>query len=712
MTEAAGPGMSPAGQLPAGEPVSRSIAYLRGFRAAVAGTGAVASVAAGVLSVLGATVETVASELDLDPHANWDAVICDRVSAAADQDYLELVARSLSQDARSSCWVTVTGFGLSGPAASYRGSDLVCAAAGGLLAAVSDGAGRVYPTPGEQALQSAGYAAALAALHGISLRRSRGTPVHLDLSAQEAVAFCTNQQTPSHILHNCGIRAGAGRYSAPSGPFPCRDGYIQIIVVDNHQFAAFAKAIGEPDWIQFFPQVADRVASAEMIDAVVAEWSSTWAKDECEQYLQAAGVSATAVQDVADVATTRLFRGRGWALPAAGGPQMILPALVTSGPGQRRASAAQPVLGEMRVLESSNVLAGPLSGAILGALGANVVRVEPTERLDLYRQNGPFAGGIPGIERGAYFQGANYNKRSVTEGVARAHGAGALGWADVILENTGRKRLEQSGIAPAAGPSPDQFYLSISAFGRKGPGAAYRGYAPNVHAAAGYEAAIVGVAGRDITIRNVAADYETAIWAATLAAAWWLGGGKDAQAIDLSMAEVVATRMIGQPTDSPPRDEAVVDLGGRRFLAITAPAGTTWPEAVARALGGGPGDSAAAGTAESLLRERAEQDIGHLVADLQAADVAAYVAVIPEALPDDPQLAARGTFVALPHPVVGLGYLLALPWAEAGSARSAWYRRAPLLGEHDKWAAQAWGGSRGGAAPAHPPSHHFEPAQE
>jgi crotonobetainyl-CoA:carnitine CoA-transferase CaiB-like acyl-CoA transferase len=681
---------------------SRSVAYLTGLRACVAGAGTAASMAAGVLSALGMTVDEVDAAPDVPRHDPWDVVICDRVSVGAGDDYLDLVARRLSADhpVVRHCWVTASAFGLSGPARSFTGSDLVCAAAGGLLSAVFDRHGRVFLIPGKQALQTVGYAAALAALHGISLSRTRGTPVHMDLSAQDAVAFCTNQQTPSHVLHECGIPPGVGRYSAPSGPFPCTDGYIEIIVVDNHQFAAFSNAIGRPDWIPIFPEVADRVAGAEMIDEVVAEWSSTWTKDECEEYLQSRGVSATAVRPASEVPTSGLFRARGWTPPDPEARALVLPALVTRAGPDRLAQPGQRVLGDLHVLESSNVLAGPLTGAVLGAIGADVVRVEPTERLDLYRQNGPFAGGIAGIERGAYFQGANYSKRSVTEGVARLLSDGALGWADAVIENTGRKRLERSGIAPTLGSGDrDQVSLSISAFGRAGPGGAYRGYAPNVHAAAGVEDAIVSVAGRDITIRTVMADYASAMWAATLVAAWWLGGGQGSYEIDLSMAEVMAGRMIGSGRsprvggprpDCPDRDEAIIDLGVLGYLAVSAPAGIPWPDAVARALDGQATDCVAPATAETLLRARADQDLDGTVAVLQGAGVSAYVAVKPEALPADPQLAARGTFVCLAHPVIDGSYLLALPWTEAGVPRGSWYRRAPLLGEHDGWARQVW----------------------
>lgn len=324
----------------------RSPAYLTWLRACVIGTGPAARVAVGVLAALGATVDQIADPAGFTGPA-CDVVICDRVEVRApDDDYLGLVARQLGDGSGlvRHCWVTASAFGLTGPASSYLGTDLVCAAAGGLLAGVYDSQGGVYRIPGGQALQSAGYAAALAALHGVSLSRTRGTPVHLDLSAQDAVAFATNQQTPSHVLHKCGIPAGvAGRYSAPSGPFPAKDGWIQIIVVDNHQFTAFCNAMGRPDWIPIFPEVPDRVAGAEMIDEVVAEWSSTWAKDELEAYLQSRGVSATAVRPADEVAMSALFQSRGWAPPAPDEQPLAVPALITPaarGPGAAVAGLA------------------------------------------------------------------------------------------------------------------------------------------------------------------------------------------------------------------------------------------------------------------------------------------------------------------------------------------------------------------------------------
>ena len=410
----------------------------------------------------------------------FDVVVDDRVALGAADPYVDTVRRRLDHPGTGDApaWVTVSAFGLTGPARGWRGSDLVCAAAGGLLAAVFDDRGEVFGLPGAQALQAVGHHAALAAVHGLFLV-GRGTPVHLDLSAQEAVAFCTNQQTPSHVIHECGIPPGLGRYSAPSGPFPCLDGQAQVIVVDNHQFARYSEAIGRPEWIPIFPTVADRVASAEMIDVVTAEWTSERTKVDCEEFLQSRGVASTAVRSVDELLDSAQFQRPGLARPDGrgpgrrAGPPAVRPARVPrSGRVSRRPDPAGPVpstagppdrpdLSDLHVIEVSNVLAGPLTGAILGAMGADVARIEGTERMDLYRQNGPFAGGVAGIERGAYFQGANYSKRSVTEAIAHAHGRGIRDWLDVVIENVGAKRVQRGGGRPGAASGPETGAVAV-----------------------------------------------------------------------------------------------------------------------------------------------------------------------------------------------------------------------------------------------------------
>jgi crotonobetainyl-CoA:carnitine CoA-transferase CaiB-like acyl-CoA transferase len=681
---------------------TRSVSYLQGFRFLVLGHGTLAAVATAVLSTLGADARQYDGDpasVDQDEWADFDAVICDRTTRPPDEVYLERVRRWLEAvpPGTGRAWVTVSAFGLDGPAKDFKGSEHVCAAAGGLLTAVYDDKGRIYPIPGDQAMQTSAHMAALAALYGVSLGTDECGPVHLDLSAQEAVFFCANQQTPMNLLNRCGVPTSHSRYSAPSDPFPCTDGEVQIIVVDDHQFARFLETIERPDLIPIFPNLSDRVQYADMINSVCAEWTRVRSKGSCEEALQAAGVPAAAVRSISEVVASPQFRARHWPDRAEEPDDgVVLPALVSRRPIHKHVGRRS--LNHFHVLEFSNVLAGPLAGAILGALGAVVVRVEDPQRLDMYRQNGPFVDGIRGPERSAYFQGANYCKRSIPANtdVARQ----ARPWADAVLENVGMKRIEQSGVATA--PDDDakpSLVLSVSAFGRTGPCASFRGYAQNVHAFSGLEYAVKEVVGGPVTLRTALGDYSSAVWAATLCAAWWIGGTVDDERVDLSMSEVVANR-IPVPEDAPlDRDlstdatvDLLVDLGGS-YLALTLPT-SDWPEAVAGAVGLSPADTREPADLEEkvliALKEMAASNLGATVRGLQQAGIACYGAGTPDVLVADPQLNARGFFVPLVHPLMGETRVFALPWKVVGRPRSANYWRVPMLGEHEDWATEAF----------------------
>src|SRR5581483_6844499 len=236
-----------------------------------------------------------------------------------------------------------------------------------------------------QSLQAGGQMAALALLHGISLTRNGAPSVHLDVSVQEAVAFCSIQQEVAHRLYECKGPAGASRYATPSGVFRCTDGEIGIIVLDNHQWLRASAVFDRPSWPDEYPTVADRLANRDVINNAVSEWTRERSKFVCERLLQSGGVAAVALRTLDDVRTSEQFRLRGFV--ADDKPvtlrTAVLPGLVAQGQPRRRRCDQQPSLTDLRVAEVSNVLAGPLAGAILGALGSEVVRLEDEERLDI-----------------------------------------------------------------------------------------------------------------------------------------------------------------------------------------------------------------------------------------------------------------------------------------------------------------------------------------
>lgn len=471
------------------------------------------------------------------------------LSALINEHDIVIVDRNAAVDpptADNAVVVTVSPFGLDGPRSSQRGGELVAQAAGGLLATIEGADGAPVPAPGYVALKAAGAAAALAALHGLDQRNSTNASVYVDVSVQEAVAFTAALPECAHVLYSCPGRAGSGRYVAPSGLFGCRDGMVRITAVENHQWRGLLAALSHPAWAAGLDERAARIEQADLINEHVSVWAATRDKEGCAALLQANGVPSTPVNTPVEILTSPQFASRsaisttelcGVAVSVLGPPWLVH----TGGRSDHRRTGR---LTELKIVELTHVLAGPIIGALLGAMGARVVRLEDPERLDIYRRTGPFAGGRPGVERGAYFAVANHSKQSILIEPGRAvqDVDAAVADCDVLIENVGTSRLNRLEVEPAAVTGSGRLVVRVSGFGATGPMAGYRVYANNVQSYGGLAGLTIGSDGSPARLGTVLADPLSSVVAATVIAAWAIGPARDTGAvIDLSMAEVVAS---------------------------------------------------------------------------------------------------------------------------------------------------------------------------
>src|SRR3712207_6177065 len=144
-------------------------------------------------------------------------------------------------------------------------------------------------------------------------------------------------------------------------------------------------------------------------------------------------------------------------------------------------------LGDLRVVDFSRVLAGPLATMVLGDLGATIVKVERPGTGDDTRAWGP-----PYDERGeaTYFQSVNRNKTSIAldlqadDDLAEARRLAAE--ATVVVENFRPGVMERLGLGydDVRAVNPGVVYCSITGFGA-GEGAALPGYDLLVQAVGG-----------------------------------------------------------------------------------------------------------------------------------------------------------------------------------------------------------------------------------
>jgi formyl-CoA transferase len=127
-------------------------------------------------------------------------------------------------------------------------------------------------------------------------------------------------------------------------------------------------------------------------------------------------------------------------------------------------------LDGIRVLDLSRLLAGPFCTAILGDLGADILKAESLPDGDLYRNSPPFHGG-----ESVSFLAINRNKRSIAIDFRKPGGLDLIrdiaDRTDVVVENFKPGTMETMGLSyeELGARNPRLIYASVSGFGRTGP---------------------------------------------------------------------------------------------------------------------------------------------------------------------------------------------------------------------------------------------------
>jgi len=172
------------------------------------------------------------------------------------------------------------------------------------------------------------------------------------------------------------------------------------------------------------------------------------------------------------------------------------------------------MLQGIRVLELGQVLSAPFAGAILGDLGAEVLKIERVEGGDDARRMGPdFRHGDA-----LTFHMVNRNKQSVALDLKSEAGRAAFeelaASADILIHNLRPGSPEALGID---GPSltarhPRLIYCAISAFGHIGPMKDRPGYEPLIQAYSGLSSCNGGPDDPPMRMGVAVCDQGTGMW--------------------------------------------------------------------------------------------------------------------------------------------------------------------------------------------------------
>ena len=611
--------------------------------------------------------------------------------------------------------LALTWFGLSGPCATWQGSDAIIQAMAGVAFSIGTAAGPPVLPQGHSPQVVGGATAFIAALATLLGRRHGAGTTRIDVSVQEAFLCLTEHSGPGAFAGGPPTqRRGVNRYGPvyPQTIFPTRDGWIGVSALTAQQWHALCALIGLPELATDvrYETTDLRMAAAAELDGILMPAVAKLAALAMLEDGQRNRVPLAPVPNMAEVLATPHWRERhSFCSYGGNGPEFDGPAmpfrLHARGGGAAAAGGAGstgPLCG-IRVLDLSMGWSGPLAGRHFADLGAEVIKVEGCAHIDWWRGwNALAAGDPPPYETKSNFNAVNRNKRAIALDLRNPMGVVLLKQlaadADLLIENYAPGVLTRLGLGPddLATVNPRLCYVSMGAFGSAGPWSGFRAYGSTTEQASGMPW-LHGEADWVPTMQHTAyGDPIAGIYAACASLVALYGrhatGGTT---IDLSQVEclfqLAADGIIAQSaTGTPP-----ARTGSRRatsywtgvmqctgedaWLAVDVATKAQLP-VVARAIG------TILAQGESPEVAFAAWAIGHTAWDaaglLQAAGIAAGPVTPASALPSDPHLRARGFWLQAERRYVGQHIVPCAPYLLDG-ARPAFTRPAPTLGEHN-----------------------------
>lgn len=642
-----------------------------------------------------------------------------------------------------------SNLGLDGPYADYPSTALDAQALGAVAWAIGDPTREPLSLPVGVLEHQSGVVLAAGCLLALELRAAGVEQNLVDVALADVLA--------SYVAGNCRVyvhhglkwqRNGERPYGCcgayPFAIMPCADGKVCISGRTREEWQRFVKVMGNPPWASE-PRYQDlRTMGTQYpdeVDALIKPWFATRTRAELQAIALEHNLILAPLRDFAEVINSGQFASRdflgtvalaGQSVRTPGLPFRITrerqevgpdlaPELLTQAPADSDTwhNAAGP-LGGLRVLDFGWVWSAPWVGAILGELGAQVIKVEHGPRPDnlrmagrVVRADGTVVDG-PSREMSPMFHQVNHGKLGITLNVkdprARALALRLAAQSDAVIENMSPGSMERSGLGfeTLRDTNPRLVMLSMSAAGQFGPFAGMRAYAPTMSAFAGLES-LVGYAGESPigTLNFAIGDPNASVHGllALLAALRRARATGEGAYIDLSQVEaligtvrpyLLAAQVSGQqPQPQGNRHPRMAPhgiypaQGNDRWLSIAVADDPQWQALLKLApLDGWRASGIAERIAACDVLDRAlaawtrTQDRDRLVAELRRVGIASSPVLSVEEQWQDPQFAAREMRHPVEIPFYGTESLYRAPWRFSTAAPHI-ARAGPTLGQHN-----------------------------
>jgi len=417
--------------------------------------------------------------------------------------------------------VRISAYGQTGPSRDLPTTELTLQTTAGWVSA--------HGVPGRAPAQVGGRLpefavasfAACSALTAARAARAREEPVVVDLSAFEClVGTLAYPMLFDASLRALGLPPPDQRHSTLPGIVRCRDGWVGINCLTGQHWQDVCAMVGADEFAGRQTEIGWGGPELDRFYATLQPWLDERTVEEIVELSQAFRIPAAPVADGRSLVENAQFRERRFFVDEPGssltlpGPAWRLgrtPAVLrnaaprlgsddaaeavqprrATGEDRARATPALPFDG-IRVVDLGTFWAGPYASLYLGALGADVIKVESVQRPDGFRFSGAFPQeGDDYYDRSGIWQATNLNKRDVTLDLTRAAGRELLErllvTADVVVENFSARVVEQFGLGyeQLRALRDDVIMVRMPGFGLAGPWRDYVGWAMGIEQASG-----------------------------------------------------------------------------------------------------------------------------------------------------------------------------------------------------------------------------------
>lgn len=222
-------------------------------------------------------------------------------------------------------YCSITGFGQDGPYAARAGYDFIVQGMGGIM----DLTGEPHGPPEKIGVAFADIMTGLYAVIGIQAalvqRAQTGEGQQIDLALFDVMVGVLANQALNYLVSGVAPKrlGNAHPNIAPYETFETASGWVIIAVGNDRQFGKLARTLGIADDARFATN-ADRLAHRAELASIIATATARWERDNLLETLEAQGVPAGPINDVAQAFSDPQIRHRGMQieLPRAGRPSI------------------------------------------------------------------------------------------------------------------------------------------------------------------------------------------------------------------------------------------------------------------------------------------------------------------------------------------------------------------------------------------------------